>query len=408
MKNPYDVLGVRPGDSDETIRKAYRSLAKKFHPDLNPGKSEAAERFKEINAANDFLSDPERRARFDRGEIDAEGHEAPPRGYWHDEGAAGSGAPRGFRTAQGSFTAEDLEELFGHAFRGGDAAGGFSAAPRQGRDVQYSLTVDFLDAARGAVRRLTLPDGRTLDVTIPAGLHDGHVLRLKGQGRPGRDGAAAGDALVEISVAPHPYFRRDGDDIVLRLPVTLQEAVLGGVVDVPTLGGRVRLTIPAGSGNGTRLRLKGRGIGSGHQFVELEVVLPVQPESGLCRTAARVEAGPSVQSTRWHGGPMIRIEAVCQRVSGVAAAEIADWIARGWVQPQGERPDWLFAEIDVARVRLVHDLRADVGVEPETLALVLSLLDQLYATRRALRGVLEGLESQPEAVRRAVLARLAE
>ena len=282
MKDPYETLGVRRGDSDETIRKAYRSLAKKFHPDLNPGKPEAAERFKDINAANDFLADPERRARFDRGEIDAEGHEAPPRGYYHN------GPQRSGATAAGGFSAEDLESLFGQAFRagsfgeeaGGGSAGGFSPKAKGG-DVQYSLTVDFLDAARGAVRRLNLPDGRTLDVTIPPGLRDGHVLRLKGQGRPGRGGGPAGDALVEISVADHPFFRRDGSDIVLRLPVTLHEAVLGAVVDVPTLTGRVRLTIPAGSNNATRLRLKGRGIAGGHQYVELGVVLPVQPDPGF-------------------------------------------------------------------------------------------------------------------------------
>lgn len=283
MRDPYEVLGVRRGDSDETIRKAYRALAKKFHPDLNPGKVDAAERFKEINAANDLLSDPERRARFDRGEIDAEGHEAAPRGFWTDAQTA-SGPGSGWQGGAGpgsQFTAEDLEELLGRAFAGGGFADGGPDRPRRGRDAQYALTVDFLDAARGAVRRLTLPDGRTLDVTIPPGLRDGHVLRLKGRGRPGRNGQPAGDALVEISVAPHPYFRRDGDDIVLRLPVTLQEAVLGGAVDVPTLGGRVRLTIPPGSGNGTRLRLKGRGIGQGHQFVELEVALPRQPDPGF-------------------------------------------------------------------------------------------------------------------------------
>jgi DnaJ-class molecular chaperone len=286
MRDPYDILGVRRGDSEETIRRAYRKLAKQHHPDLNPGKPEAADRFKEINAANDLLSDPEKRARFDRGEIDAEGNETAPRGFWRGSGnpgapsnAGAAGEPgKGFAGFAGAgaaseFSAEDLETLFGEAFG--------RRGPRRGSDVQYALTVDFLDAARGTVQRLTLPDGRTLDVTIPPGLRDGHVLRLKGQGRPGRQGAPAGDALVEISVAPHRFFRREGDDIVLRLPITLQEAVLGGPVDVPTLTGTVRLTIPAGARQGQRLRLRGRGIDGGHQFVELDVVMPEQPEAAL-------------------------------------------------------------------------------------------------------------------------------
>jgi DnaJ-class molecular chaperone len=151
----------------------------------------------------------------------------------------------------------------------------------RGADVQYALTIDFLDAARGAVRRLTLPEGRTLDVTIPAGVRDGHVMRLRGQGRPGRNGGPSGDAMIEISVAQHPFFRREGDDIILRLPVSLQEAVLGAAVEVPTVSGRVRVNIPAGSTSGTRLRLKGRGIGDGHQYVELEVRLPREREPAL-------------------------------------------------------------------------------------------------------------------------------
>jgi DnaJ-class molecular chaperone len=291
MRDPYDVLGVRRDDTDQTIRKAYRKLAKTHHPDLNPDKPESAERFKEISVAYDLLSDPEKRGKFDRGEIDAEGHEAPPRGFWREHGEAGPGyagpnyaGPNygGAGQAAGNFSAEDLESLFGQAFGGaGFRAEEAGRGPRRGGDVQYALTVDFMDAARGAVRRLTLPDGRTLDVTIPPGLRDGHVLRLKGQGRPGRNGGPAGDALVEISVAPHPFFRREGDDIVLRLPVTLKEAVLGGPVDVPTLTGRVRLNIPAAARNGQRLRLRGRGIEGGHQYVELDVVLPPQPEPAL-------------------------------------------------------------------------------------------------------------------------------
>jgi DnaJ-class molecular chaperone len=266
MTDLYETLGVRRGDSEETIRKAYRKLAKRYHPDLNPGDKEAAERFKTINAAYDILSDPEKRARYDRGEIDAEGHETA---------AAHGPAWREYAGAEaygdgGGFTADDLDSLFGNLFGG---------ARGRGRDVHYALTVSFLEAANGAVRRLTLPDGRTLDVTIPAGVRDGHVLRLRGQGQRGPRGA--GDALVEISVAPHPLFRREGDDVILDLPVTIQEAVLGTILEVPTVKGRVRLTIPPGSGSGTRLRLKGRGIAGGHQYVVLRPVLPPGEEPAL-------------------------------------------------------------------------------------------------------------------------------
>jgi DnaJ-class molecular chaperone len=274
MADPYETLGVRRSDSAEAIRKAYRKLAKRYHPDLNPGDDAAAERFKSINAANDLLSDPEKRGRYDRGEIDAEGHETGP--AWAGAGAgAEAGGSRGWRDfaggragAQGAYgqgaSYDDLESLFGQF------AGGFGSA---GRDEHYTLTVSFLEAANGATRRIVLPDGRTLDVTIPAGVRDGHVLRLRGQGRRGKDGKA-GDALIEISVAPHKLFRREGDDVVIDLPVTLQEAVLGASVEVPTIKGRVRLTIPPGSGTGTRLRLRGRGIGGGNQVVVLQPVIP--------------------------------------------------------------------------------------------------------------------------------------
>jgi DnaJ-class molecular chaperone len=269
MADPYETLGVRRGDSEDTIRKAYRKLAKRFHPDLNPGKPEAAERFKTINAANDLLSDPDKRGRFDRGEIDAEGHEtapAPRAGSWQQyagaEPYAGGGA--------GGFGADDLDTLFGQAFGG---AG-------RGRDMHYSVSVTFLEAANGTVRRVLLPDGRELDVTIPAGLRDGHVLRLKGQGRRGGNGKT-GDALVEVSVAPHRFFRREGDDVVMDLPISVQEAVLGASVEVPTVKGKVRLAIPPGSGTGTRLRLKGRGIAGGNQYVVLTPVLPPGEDPAL-------------------------------------------------------------------------------------------------------------------------------
>ena len=278
MDDPYTVLGLQRDATPEAIRAAYRQLAKRHHPDLNPGKPEAAERFKAINAANDLLSDPERRARFDRGEIDASGAEKPPeRGFYREYGDA---ADRSKYRADSGIDPEDLESIFAQAFaaRGARGSRGFNA---RGPDAQYSLTVNFLDAANGTVRRLTLPDGQTLDVTIPAGLRDGHVLRLKGKGYAGPGEGSPGDALVEITVAPHPRFRREGNDVIVALPVSLKEAVLGATLEAPTIKGPVRLTIPPGSGTGSRLRLRGRGIAGGHQYVELQVVVPPGRESAL-------------------------------------------------------------------------------------------------------------------------------
>ncbi|MEO8715556.1 MAG: J domain-containing protein [Acetobacteraceae bacterium] len=275
--DPYDTLGVKRDANEAAIRAAYRKLAKRFHPDLNPGKPEAAERFKEINAANDILSDADKRARFDRGEIDAHGNETPRQPTWRD--FADAPGREKYRASPG-FDPGDLEDILGAAFgRGGGRAGrGFSM---RGADAQYALTVGFLDATNGTTRRVTLPDGRTLDVRIPPGVHDGHILRLKGQGHPGMGDGPPGDALVEVTVAPHAFFRRDSDDVVLDLPITLREAVLGASLEVPTIKGKVRLTIPPGSGTGTRLRLRGRGVNAGHQYVVLRVVVPPGEEPEL-------------------------------------------------------------------------------------------------------------------------------
>jgi DnaJ-class molecular chaperone len=285
-KDLYETLGVQKTDSETVIRSAYRKLAKRHHPDVNPGKPEAADRFKEISAAYDILSDKEKRARYDRGEIDAEGNEVPPQRPFYREYADAAGREK-YRT-QAGFDPADLDSIFAQAFGGargsGGAAGGAGGRrfSMRGQDAQYHLTVDFLDAANGTTRRVTLPDGRTLDVKIPPGVRDGQMIRLKGQGMPGIGDGAPGDALVEITVAPHPLFHRDGDDIIVELPVTLQEAVLGTSLEVPTIKGPVRLTIPPNSGTGTRLRLRGRGINDkGHQYVELHPVMPTMEEPEL-------------------------------------------------------------------------------------------------------------------------------
>jgi DnaJ-class molecular chaperone len=275
MKDPYKVLGVDRGATEKAIQATYRKLAKQYHPDLHPGDKAAAERFKEIAAAYDLLSDPEKRGRYDRGEIDATGAERPSaRGF--QDFAEGAGRST-YSTASG-ISPEEFEEIFSRAFAKRGRSGPFSA---RGEDLHYDLDVEFLDAANGATRRLNLPDGRTLDVAIPAGLRDGQILRLKGQGAAGVGSGAAGDALIEVRVLPHRFFRREGNDVVVELPVTLKEAVLGAKVAVPTIKGSVTLTIPPNANSGTRLRLKERGIGGGHQFVDLKVVLPPEPEPEL-------------------------------------------------------------------------------------------------------------------------------
>jgi len=278
MKDPYETLGVQRNADEAAIRAAYRKLAKKHHPDVNPNKPDAAVRFGEISAAHELLSDKDKRARFDRGEIDGEGHEVhQQRQYYRD-----TPGHEHYETA-GGFSQEDLEAFFAQQFgqAGRRSDWGATGRVRPGRDMSYSLTVSFVDAASGTTQRLALPEGKTLDVRIPAGTEDGHVLRLRGQGGPGYTGAPAGDAMIEITVAPDPRFHRDGDDIITDVAVTMQEAVLGTSLEVPTIHGPVRLSIPPGSGTGTRMRLRGKGIRRGHQFVQLQVVLPPGDEPEL-------------------------------------------------------------------------------------------------------------------------------
>ncbi len=271
--DPYKTLGLNRDATPEQIRTAYRKLAKKHHPDLNPGNAAAEELFKAANSANELLSDPDKRARFDRGEIDAAGDPTapePPRYRRYADAAEGAR----YRTAP------DDEHPFGDIF--GDflnRGGGGEPLRMRGADARYALAVDFLDTITGATRTLTLPDGRTLDVRIPPGIEDGQVLRLKGQGGAGWNDGPAGDALIEIHAYPHPFFTREGNDIHVKLPVTLKEAVLGGRITVPTPSGSVTMTVPKRSDTGTRLRLRGRGIPAhagrpaGDQYVTLQVTL---------------------------------------------------------------------------------------------------------------------------------------
>ena len=289
-EDPYKVLGVDKTATEAQIRGAYRKLAKKHHPDLNPGDKAAEERFKAVSAANELLSDPERRAKYDRGEIDAAGQERPERQYYRDYAAAGAGggrAPPGWQGAEDLDLGDILGEMFSHRR---------PAGPRRGADRRYSLAIGLLDAVNGTRQTITLPEGGTLEVRIPAGIEDGQTLRLRGRGAPGIEGGQAGDALITVQVYPHPLFRREGSDILMELPVSLREAVLGAKVTVPTPSGAVALAVPAGAQNGRRMRLRGRGVPAhgarqaGDLIVTLKLVLG--PEEPALAEFLRANPGP--------------------------------------------------------------------------------------------------------------------
>lgn len=285
--DPYTVLGVAKSASAGDIRKAYHKLAKQLHPDLNPGDRDAEERFKEAQAAYDIVGDTDKRARFDKGKIDADGQERPAQQSYRHYADAGADHP--YHSADGYADFGDrgdiFSDLFGQARRGGAAPG--QKVRMRGSDVRYNFEVDFMDAARGVKRRITMPDGRELDLTVPAGLRDGQVLRLKTKGMPGIGGGPNGDALITVHVKTHKLFRREANDVHIELPIALHEAVLGGKVRVPTIDGPVTMTVPKHTNSGDRLRLKGKGFAAGKdskrgdQHISLRVVLPENPDAEL-------------------------------------------------------------------------------------------------------------------------------
>jgi len=276
MADLYSRLGVARGADDAAIKKAYRKLAKELHPDRNRDNPKAAERFAEVTSAYDLLSDKDKRAQYDRGELDDNGNPKMPFGY--------GGGGGGFRQSHGGATFEfgdaDLGDIFGGMFGGGRARGpgaGFGGRARKGADIGYRLQVAFEEAAALKPQRVTLSNGKTIDLKLPAGVETGTQMRLGGHGEDGPGGK--GDAIVTIEIRPHRFFKRDGDDVRLDLPVSLVEAVKGGPVRVPTVEGAVMLTVPAGSSSGKTLRLKGRGFhkkggGRGDQLVTLMIDIP--------------------------------------------------------------------------------------------------------------------------------------
>ena len=285
-QDPYAALGLSKSATAAEIKTAYRKLVRSAHPDLHPDDAGAEARFKVITAAHDLLKDPELRARFDAGEIDATGAERPPRTYYRDHADAGgkgfdqrSGPTSGF----GDFG--DPSDIFAHILRQ-RARGGEGGYPQPGPDLRYTLEVGFLDAVRGSKTRISLPDGGNLEVQIPKGMQDSQSLRLRGRGGAGYDGGPAGDALVTVQIRPHPVFRREGDDILITLPITIDEAVLGGKVTAPTIEGPVSVNIPKGANSGRILRLRGRGIvrargPAGDALIELRIVMPHAIDAAL-------------------------------------------------------------------------------------------------------------------------------
>jgi DnaJ-class molecular chaperone len=283
-QDPYRELGVARGATADEIRKAFRKLAKQHHPDANPGNAASEERFKRVSAAFDLLGDPDKRRRFDAGEIDADGREIM-RGYAGNPfGQGGNPFGQGGGARSAEFENIDLGDILGEMF-GGRRGGGFGA---RGADVRATLEIDLEDTILGDKKRIGFSDGRTLDVTIPVGATEGQVLRLKGQGAPGR--SAAGDALIELKIKPHPRFRREGDSLVMDVPVSLPDAVLGGKVQAPTPDGPVTLNVPKGSNSGSTLRLRRRGLADaqgrrGDLLARLVVTLPETVDDHLAEFA---------------------------------------------------------------------------------------------------------------------------
>jgi DnaJ-class molecular chaperone len=311
----YQRLGLKRGASEAEIKKAYRSLAKQLHPDRNKDNPDAAKRFGEITHAYDLLSDKDKRARYDRGEIDEDGNPKMPFGSGYggySPGAGGAqpgGGPQGFENFNfGGADAADLSDLFDGLFaqagRGRGGGGPFSGfrqrarAPQKGADVAYRLKVSFDDAVALKAQRITLADGKTIDLKLPQGLDDGTKIRLAGKGQEGP--AGRGDAIVTLEIAPHRFFTRDGANIRLELPVTLKEAVLGAKVKVPTPEGPVMLTVPKGTTSGKVLRLKGRGFTSksgkrGDQLVAIEIDVPAD-DAELQKFAEKWSGGGNPRS----------------------------------------------------------------------------------------------------------------
>ncbi len=282
--DPYAALGLKKSATDAEIKKAYRKIARDSHPDLNPGDSKAEAKFKAASNAYDFLKDPDQRRRYDAGEIDAAGAEKQPERKFYRDYAGQPG--HGSQSSHGYQDFGDMSDVFADILRQRQAHAAHGGFDARGTDARFSLEVSFMEAVQGGKKRITLPSGDNLEVKIPVGTADGQTIRLRGKGAAGRGKGARGDAYVTITVLPHKVFVREGDDIYVTLPITVDEAVLGGKIATPTIGGSVNLTIPKGASSGQTLRLKGRGVKpsgkpAGDQRVELRIVMPPDVDADL-------------------------------------------------------------------------------------------------------------------------------
>ncbi len=311
-KDPYKLLGVKRDATDKEIQKAYRALAKKLHPDVNPDDKEAQERFKEVSAAYTLLSDKNLRAQYDSGQVDGSGQQQNPFAGGFGGGSGGFGGFNRNTKAQMEGMGmgfEDMNDLFSSLFGMQMGAGGqqsghpFSRTrtqtrprPQKGADVRYSLEISLPDAVRGESKQVRMGDGKGLKLNIPAGIEDGTTLRLRGKGEPGVNGGPPGDALVNIGVKPHKFLRRDGDKLRMDLPISLKEAVLGAMIKAPTPHGRVNLKIAPGSSSGKTLRLKGKGVKGGDMLVRLMIILPEKIPKDLKDSVGALPDGPDVRA----------------------------------------------------------------------------------------------------------------
>lgn len=299
MRNPYDILGLKPSATEAEVKKAYRKLAKQHHPDQNRDDPKAKDRFAELNGAYEILGDAGKRKAFDAGEIDADGKPRfqgfPGGGSPFGAGGAGAdmhgfefhmgGSPFGRRAGSaGGQSGFDPGDIFSDLFGGGRARGARSA-PMKGEDVAYELKVTLEEIISQRSRRITLPTGRDIEVNLPRGVSDGQTIRLRGLGEPSRSGGEPGDALMTVRILPHPHFTAEGTTLRTRAPLDLETAVLGGTVRVPTLEGEVEMTVPPRTSGGRSLRLRGKGLPAANErgdlIVALDVTLPREPDHEL-------------------------------------------------------------------------------------------------------------------------------